>query len=707
MPSAEALRCHLLIGPPASGKSRFAELLTAQLLASGVEPVVLSTDRIREELFGEASVVGRWAELEAVLQERLLEAVRARQTVILDATHARRSWRLRWLQAQPWPVPIDWIGWWLKTPLPTCLAWNQQRDRQVDPPVLTRYHSLLHAGPFPPQRAEGFAALVELDPSQAEAFAKAFANAFAGLKRSIAGARAKHPRVLHGYSRLLDLERLLHLIRLLLRDPDLSGALSHLPDGREALVPHDAELAERAAALLQAELGACYADPQALRSDLAWLQANGFCSRLPVHAPIEPPPPGPLTLSHAGGWPPEADPAIFRRVMALLRHVIQDPFDSGPGSLRHYLAARLEQLVPQSYCSVDGDNLRKDVERILTPYGFRVTSHPSRGGYALGTAVLSASQLQELVQLLDGVVQQLSDPTKQDLLETVRQRLDRGGLPVSEAQPLRRIANRSIVHPGLLRSDCLAQEPEAKKLESAILCGQRIAIERYGSAASFAGSPEASRWVWPLQLIFHNIGWYLAFEEGLQAEEPGLIRTERLDRLKLLQVEPQRSRSLERRRQSLERLDRLLQASGGIYFGDDLAAQLAVAGPDLQPRQEVLQTLRFRCAPWMFAFLREGLQRFPQEVTRLSRPLPADTWWKHPEAPHLLEPLPQDSHPYPVEIDLPPWTLERDVDLRRWLFGFGAGVVIETPEALRLEHQRRGEAVAALYRDADGAAAHG
>ena len=52
-----------------------------------------------------------------------------------------------------------------------------------------------------------------------------------------------------------------------------------------------------------------------------------------------------------------------------------------------------------------------------------------------------------------------------------------------------------------------------------------------------------------------------------------------------------------------------------------------------------------------------------------------------------------------MEIDRPPWTVERDVDFRRWLFGYGAEVVIERPAPLRQEHQRRAEAVAALYRN--------
>jgi hypothetical protein len=50
-----------------------------------------------------------------------------------------------------------------------------------------------------------------------------------------------------------------------------------------------------------------------------------------------------------------------------------------------------------------------------------------------------------------------------------------------------------------------------------------------------------------------------------------------------------------------------------------------------------------------------------------------------------------------VEIDLPAWTIERDVDFRRWLLGYGADVIIEAPRELREEHQLRAQQVAALY----------
>jgi hypothetical protein len=109
-------------------------------------------------------------------------------------------------------------------------------------------------------------------------------------------------------------------------------------------------------------------------------------------------------------------------------------------------------------------------------------------------------------------------------------------------------------------------------------------------------------------------------------------------------------------------------------------------------------TLRFCCQGWSFAFIREGLQRYPIEHIRFSKPLPGDSWWHHPKAPHGLQPgSPADTHPYPVELDLPCWTVEADVDLRNWLFGFGAGIRIDSPLDLRHEHRRRLEEALAVY----------
>ncbi len=700
------LRCHLLIGPPASGKTTLARAL-APLLSGPGEPevVVLSTDAIRAEVFGDATVQGPWSAIEQLLHQRIRSAVADGCPVIVDATHARRPWRLALTQALALPAPVEWIGWWLFTPLATCLEWNQKRQRLVPEPVIKELAAALADPHVGPSRAEGFAAVVALVPTHHESLEPVLAEELARLDQRIRSATNRERQVQrHGYSRLLDLERLLHLLRLLSRYPDLAandsvtaaeleGIVSPLPEGN---------LADRAAALLRRLHGECYGDAVALRADLAWLERQGFTAAHPVDAPIQLAPLVAAAGGVNGGLPPLGDGPVFVRVFTLLRHVLQQPFDREGGSdLPGHLIQAMEEI-PGAYLPGEAATLRKDLEKLLTPYGFRVRNDNVRHGYALGTALLSAQRLREIHGVVSQAAGRLGDPSAQDLLIELEQRLRWGGISPEASTPVRTYANHSVVDAALVRPDSLAADRhgyrQAEAIETAILEHRRVVLERYSSGASFPESPVGELRVWPLQLVFHTIGWYLLYEEDAVAQPHGLIRTERLDRLALRRSESRNRRSNEVHKQAVERAGRLLHLSGGIYCGDDLSEQLALAGASAKTRARHLVTLRFSCQDWAFAFIREGVLRFPIEHTRFSRPLPGDAWWRHPKAPHRLEPNPAgDSHPYPVEFDLPPWTLRRDVDLRTWLLGFAGGVRIEAPAALREEHQERARAVLAAY----------
>ncbi|WP_322757421.1 AAA family ATPase [Synechococcus sp. CBW1107] len=715
------LRCHLLIGPPASGKTTLARALAPLLSGPGQPPaVVLSTDAIRAEVFGDAAVQGPWGDIQQRLHQRLQEAVANGSPVIVDATHARRAWRLAITQALSLPVAVEWIGWWLHTPLPTCLEWNQRRERPVPVPVIQEMAAALadsHAGP---QRSEGFAAICALVPSHHDDLVPVLQSELAGLDKRIRSSRNRENRLQrHGYSRLLDLERLLHLIRLLVSFPDLEASDPGTREELEAWVspPPQGDLAERAAAYLRRLHGDCYADAAALRRDLLWLEQNGFTSAVAVDAPIQLLEPGPADQPLRrpavpasggvhGGSPPMADGPVFLRVMTLLRHMLQAPFDRAGekgSNLHQHLIAQIE-AIPGAYLRGESATLRKDIEKILTPYGFRSRNDNVRHGYCLGTAILSAARLREVHDVVRQAAGRLADPSAQELLTELDERLGWAGLDISEALPVRSYARHSILEAALVRRESLAAPRQAERIETAILEHRRVCLERFASAGSFPESPQGILRVWPLQLIFHNIGWYLLYEDDQVGQVEGLIRSERLDRLALTRSEGRLRRSPEEHRRSLQRVERLLHHCGGIDFGEELAPQLAIASSSARLRDTALETLRFSCTASAFAFIREGVARYPIEHTRFSLPLAGDRWWRHPKAPHVLRPnAKDDSHPYPVELDLPSWTVARDVDLRNWLFGFGGELRIEAPDGMRQELLRHVRAALAVYGETDAA----
>jgi len=107
--------------------------------------------------------------------------------------------------------------------------------------------------------------------------------------------------------------------------------------------------------------------------------------------------------------------------------------------------------------------------------------------------------------------------------------------------------------------------------------------------------------------------------------------------------------------------------------------------------------LRFSCTPHGFALIHEEPNRFPPEHTAYSQPIERQSWWTEGPLDTLAPNPPTDSHPYPVELLLPRWTVQDDWDLRTWLFRWGAGVRIEQPLALREHHLQQAQGVVDLY----------
>jgi WYL domain len=331
-------------------------------------------------------------------------------------------------------------------------------------------------------------------------------------------------------------------------------------------------------------------------------------------------------------------------------------------------------------------------------------------GFGLGTAILSVTQLKQVYSLIAKVVGSLNDPTQDVLQNELKERLQKADIDVDQHIPIRGFANRSILDAKHADAQSLAHRDQLDKVAATISECKAIRVK----------VRQDGKWVeqlvWPLQILFHNIAWYLAYQQANDVR--GVITVTRLDRLMLTGLLPHR-RSVKDMLGAQRRLHLLCKRCGGILLSRDGKLQEDVLGlpfrdsgvtnePKETLNQKQLKALisngsmtlvRFRCTAEVFAFMREGFNRYPPEQMRLSGPRPGDTWKLPDIGVEQLQPCLDENEPrpYPVEFILPSWTVEHDIDFRRWLFGFGSRIVIEAPEPLRKKHQDFGAGIAELY----------
>jgi predicted kinase len=159
---SSSLICYVLIGLPGSGKSTLA----ARMLAQQPCYRIVSTDRIRQELYGNSATQGHWPDIEAQVLAQIKDSLLNGYPVIYDATNFKHTHRIDLLQKLSqfsnvsWGN-VSWVAWYLQTPLEQCKERNLQRDRQVPEPIIeTMAHSL---EAHPPSTAEGFAQVHFID----------------------------------------------------------------------------------------------------------------------------------------------------------------------------------------------------------------------------------------------------------------------------------------------------------------------------------------------------------------------------------------------------------------------------------------------------------------------------------------------------------------------------------------------------------------
>ncbi len=716
--------CHFLIGVPGSGKTTFAAALAKQ----GNYRLV-STDAIRQKLYGDGNIQGDWSQVEATVICEIVAAITQGYPIIYDATNAKRPWRLDllgklnshlspYLGFARYKSPL-WLAWHLQTPIKTCKLWNQQRSRQVPDVIIENMYKSLQQ--FPPIAAEGFVAVKTIDITSPKFDFQQIPHHIQQLSRSLINRANRHSHVtFHTYSHLLDFERLMHLLSLIIRYPGIGNLQINQPSLLENIlgeVPNFTDTIAEITACMAKLCGQIYADENAIAADLQWLQQNaliaantltpsphtsaslrdatrtlgtshpitpylGFARYKSAHPPITSPHP----YSHL---------PTFQRLIATIRCILHQPYlqDRGSGSLQTLFAALQEQgILP-----ADGlDSLRKDIEKILKPYKI-LPDFPLRDGYFAGTAILSKHELSKVFDVLQSQAHSLDDPIALEIYETFATRMQKSKLGVNKVYPVRAIANRSMIEPEYLPSDALSRNLQA--LEEAIANGKLLELNRFAGGGKFTLDETGFFCAYPLQIVFCNTAWYLGYE-CIGGKYAGLFRFERLDRLFIGKPQNQ-YRSPAEQEKALHKLQQLCTASAGIFLGYSASDQRQFLSQDKQERAQVCVTVELWFNDTIFRFISEGTKRFPPAQMKMSPPVDGGNY-KLPKSIFSLKKTDNQKFPNRFRVVLPKWCLG-DVELRRWIIGFGGNVKVVQPRELVDIIQGMAQAIIDIYQVENGA----
>jgi len=270
-------------------------------------------------------------------------------------------------------------------------------------------------------------------------------------------------------------------------------------------------------------------------------------------------------------------------------------------------------------CDIDLPNysvhtLRKDL-KTLRQYGI-LDRRMYRWGYYLGTGAMSRDELQTVLQSLSSHAKSQGNPNVRRIFETLEQRL-RGLNLELEGQlfyPVRTQLDRSIVYAD---PDEMMKKGQYRRtlfhqltaVETAIAQGQVVELYRQRDPYSTINTGHVQ--VYPLQLIYADIAWYLLYEH----QGTHHLVLNRVDRLSdYLKVIDATGRGIAAQQQSLQIAHKLLDNGWGLFLGDP--------EEQVQERSGQLELIDVwvKFFPPVMDFILEGDRRhFRQEVRKRSK----------------------------------------------------------------------------------------
>lgn len=147
----------VMVGPPGSGKSTFAEKLAVENYCYNA--TIISGDDIRYELYGDENVQGEWCEIWEATEEAVASCAGYGNSVIIDGTHCKSSYRKETVAMLQSYGYTDIRAVVLERPLLTCFTQNSMRSRHVPEYVIKLMHEDLEAS-LKHIRKEGFTQVI-------------------------------------------------------------------------------------------------------------------------------------------------------------------------------------------------------------------------------------------------------------------------------------------------------------------------------------------------------------------------------------------------------------------------------------------------------------------------------------------------------------------------------------------------------------------
>ncbi|MEO0804122.1 MAG: WYL domain-containing protein [Cyanobacteria bacterium J06642_2] len=388
--------------------------------------------------------------------------------------------------------------------------------------------------------------------------------------------------------------------------------------------------------------------------------------------------------------------AAFERLLLIVAAIALYPGvgareDEDEGGGLEQLQARVTALGTEYGIEVRARSvatLRKDIAT-LRQYGI-LGRQPYREGYFIGTGVMSPSECELALQALRSMGHYQADPMSHVIYQAISKRLRGHARSPSSFEslerslyPVRQQLNR-VVHDvdpeEMMRQGryrrTLIHHLDA--LERAMVSGQVVELSRSRNvyASEAVGARTGTMQVWPLQLAFHDVAWYLIYDvcPAVGEKGSGHLAIGRLDRFadvcRVIENIP--ARSLEMQLQRLEAAHRLVVQGWGLFLGGREEQRRELAG------LLKFETVRVRFWGEAVPFIVEGERRHPSQTIRKGSRSAIDGRVQFVD----------------YQVMLPPRSLS---EFCRWSYKFVPSVQFLAPQSLADKHREVLKETSARY----------